>query len=218
MADIALVLEPRTERGSAASRRLRVAGRIPAVVYGHGDEPLSVTVDARELRGALNASARGSALFDLVLGKESHLAIVREVQRHPVRQTVAHIDFQVVGRDEVVPAEVQIILIGEALQVTRRGGVIDHTLMSLHVHAKPGDIPASIEVDITDMDFGQSIRVSDLQIAAGIAVDADPETVVAIAQAPRAAEAEGEAAGEAVEGEAAAGEAGGAGATEAAQS
>jgi large subunit ribosomal protein L25 len=197
MADIALVLETRTERGSASSRRLRTEGKIPAVVYGHGDVPLSVTVDAKDLRGALAASARGSVLFDLVLGSERHLAIAREIQRHPVRQTVAHVDFQVVGRDEVVPAEVSVVLVGEALAVTRQGGTIDHALLSIHLRAKPADIPTVIEVDITDMDFGSTIRVADLKLAPGIIVDLDPEAPIAVAQAPRAREEEGAEAGEA---------------------
>jgi len=148
MPDIALLLEPRAERGSASARRLRAAGRVPGVLYGHGDEPIAVSVDARVLRSALMA-VRGAPLFDVEIGDERHLAITREIQRHPVRQTVAHVDFQVVSRDEVVPAEVAIVLVGEALNVTRAGGNVDHALLSLHVRAKPADIPESIEVDNT---------------------------------------------------------------------
>jgi large subunit ribosomal protein L25 len=202
MADIALVLETRTDRGSAASRRLRTEGKIPAVVYGHGDTPLSVTVDAKDLRGALAASARGSVLFDLVLGAERHLAIAREIQRHPVRQTVSHVDFQVVSRDEVVPAEVAVVLVGEALTVTRQGGTIDHALLSIHLRAKPADIPSVIEVDISEMDFGSTIRIADLKLAPGILIDLDPEAPIAVAQAPRAREEEAGEVGEGTEAEA----------------
>jgi large subunit ribosomal protein L25 len=185
MSDIALALEHRRERGSAASRRLRASGRVPAVVYGHGDNPVAVSVDARELRSALAASARGSVLFGLTVGGEEHLAIVREIQRHPVRRTVAHIDFQVVSRDEIVPAEIAVVLVGEALAVTRQGGTIDHSLLTLHVRAKPADIPASFEVDISEMEIGDALRVADIVIPEGLTTEVDPETPVVVALAPR---------------------------------
>jgi large subunit ribosomal protein L25 len=188
MADIALVLEPRTERGSASARRLRTDGRVPGVVYGHGDDPIPVSVDARQLRVALQASALGASLFDLVLGGESHLAIVRELQRHPVRLGIAHVDFQVVNRDEVVPAEVPVVLVGEALQVTRNGGSVEQSLLSIHLHAKPADVPSSIEVDITDLEIGHTIRVADLKISAGVHLDAEADAAVVVAQVPRGAE------------------------------
>ncbi len=204
MADIALLLEPRAERGSAAARRLRAEGRIPGVVYGHGDEPISVTIDARDLRSALTA-ARSAPLFNLAIGSERHLAIAREIQRHPVRQTVAHVDFQVVSRDEVVPAEIAVQLVGEALLVTRQGGSVDHALLSIHLRAKPADIPPVIEIDISELEIGKTIRVADLVLAEGVTIELDPETPIAVGQPPRArteeeAEGEGEAAEQGADG------------------
>ena len=184
MPDIALRAEPRSELGSPAARRARTEGRVPAVIYGHGQEPLPVTLDARELWSAL-AHAGGSVLFNVRVGSTEHLAIAREVQRHPVRQTVSHVDFQVVGRDEVVPAEVAITLVGEALKVTRAGGVVEHALLALRLHAKPADVPTSIEIDISDLEIGTTIRVSDLPFGPGVTVDIDGETPVAIGSAPR---------------------------------
>ena len=207
MADIALAAEKRDENGSGAARRLRAAGRIPAVVYGHGDVPVSISVDARSLRTAFSTAAGENVLLNLDVAGESHLAMARELQRHPVRRTIAHVDFQVVRRDEVVTAEVPLNVVGEALQVTRPGGNVEQALFTLHVHAKPADIPAGIEVDITDLELGQSIRVSELVIPRGVTIDIDPETPVIVAIAPRGLtageEAEEGAAVEAEEGAAA---------------
>lgn len=188
MPDIALAAEIRAARGSSSSRRDRTDGRIPAVIYGHGIDPVAITVDARELRGALNSQSGGSVLFSVNVGREHHLVIAREVQRHPIRQTVAHVDFQVVRRDEIISASVSINLVGETVKVTRAGGVIEHALLHLSVHGKPADIPSSIDVDVEQLEIGQAIRVSDLNLPAGVTTDLDPETPVVVAAAPHGAE------------------------------
>ena len=178
MADIALVAEQRNDQGSSASRRLRASGRIPGVVYGHGERPIAISVDGRALRQAFATDAGENVLFDLKIGKEKHLAMARDLQRHPVRRTIAHVDFLVVNRDEVVSAEVPLVLIGEALQVTRAGGNVDQALFTLHVKAKPADIPAHLEIDISDLQLGHAIRVSEIAIPASVMIDVDPETTV----------------------------------------
>lgn len=188
MPDIALAAEARAERGSSSSRRTRTDGRIPAVIYGHGIDPVAVTLDARELRGALNAQIGGSVLFNVNVGKDQHLVIAREVQRHPIRNTVAHVDFQVVRRDEVISATVQINLIGETTKVTRAGGIVEHALLHLQIHGKPADIPSSIEVDVEQLEVGMAIRVADLMLPEGVTADVDPETPVVVAAAPHGAE------------------------------
>lgn len=216
MPDIALAAEIRPERGSSSSRRTRTDGRIPAVIYGHGIDPLAITVDARELRGALNAQSGGSVLFNVNVGNDQHLVIAREVQRHPIRQTVSHVDFQVVRRDQIISATVAVNLLGETIKVTRAGGIIEHALLHLTVHGKPADIPSSIDVDVAQLEIGQAIRLSDLKLPAGVTTDLDPETPIVVAAAPHGAEVIEGAAGEegAVE-EAAASEAAGSEAVEA---
>ena len=184
MPDIALAAEVRAERGSSSSRRTRTDGRIPAVIYGHGIEPVAVTIDARELRSALNAQSGGSVLFNVNVGKDQHLVIAREVQRHPIRNTVAHVDFQVVRRDEIISASVTITLVGETTKVTRAGGIVEHALLNLPIHGKPADIPSSIEVDVEQLEVGMAIRVADLKLPAGVTADVDPETPVVVAAAP----------------------------------
>ena len=203
MPDIALTAEERAADGSRAARRLRAAGRIPGVLYGHGVAPTALSVDARELRAALSTDAGTNALFDLRVGSTTHLAIARALQRHPVRHRITHVDFQVVRRDELVPGEVPVHLTGEALAVTRQGGTIDHLIVAIPVHARPGEMPTAFELDIAELEFGMTLRVSDLVVPDSVQVDLDPETAVVVAHAPRGTGLEGEAVeGEAVEGEA----------------
>jgi large subunit ribosomal protein L25 len=207
MAEIALIAEARTENGTRPSKRLRATGRIPAIIYGHGVRPVPISVDARDLRLALSSEAGANALFEIAVNGERHLAIARELQRHPVRHTVAHVDFQVVRRDEVVPADVPLNLVGEALATTRAGGSIEHLVLSLHVRAKPAEIPVAFEVDISDLEIGGTIRLGEIVVPSGVTIEGDPEMSVVIAHPPRVATAEETAAEEAAAEPAAAGEA-----------
>ncbi|HUZ19106.1 MAG TPA: 50S ribosomal protein L25 [Acidimicrobiales bacterium] len=204
MAEITLVAEPREESGTAVSRRLRAAGRIPGILYGHGVTPVPLSVDARALRSALTTEAGVNVLFELDVAGQRHLAVARELQRHPVRQTVAHVDFQVVRRDEVIGAEVSLNLVGEAPAVTKNGGMVEHLVLTVHVRAKPADIPTSFEIDISELEIGSSLRIADLDVPEGVTIDADPETAVVIGHPPRVQAAEeGEGAEAASEGGAA---------------
>ena len=117
MAEVVLAAEVGRPTGSRAVRRLRREGKIPAVIYGHGTDPLPVAIVARELRIALNSEAGANQLLSLDTGSGTYLALAREMQRHPVAQTVTHIDFVIVRRDEVISADVPIVLVGEALEV-----------------------------------------------------------------------------------------------------
>ena len=204
MAEITLVAEPGRPTGSAAARRLRASGRVPAVVYGHGGEGTAVSVDGRDLRHALSGTSGLNQLLSLQVGSETHLAMARSLQRHPVRHTVVHVDFLIVRRDEVISAEVPIVLIGEARSVEQEQGLVEHLLTSLTVNAIPSLIPPHLEVDISELSIGDSVRVSDLTLPEGVSTDLNPDELVVLASMTRAAveeepageEAEGEAAGE----------------------
>ena len=197
MAEISLVAEAGRPSGTRASRRLRAVGKIPAVIYGHGIEPIPVAVDARELRAALGTEAGARALLQLKVGRDQHLALARQLQRHPVRQTVTHIDFQLVRRDEVVTAEVPVVLVGEALAVQRVAGTVDLEITQLAIKATPTTIPDRIEVDVTDMEIGDAVRVGDIRLPEGVETDVDPDTAVVVAHARHVALVEEEAAAEA---------------------
>ena len=203
MAEIQLVAETGRSEGSRVSRRLRHEGKIPGVVYGHGIDPIPVTVDARELRVALNGEAGTRALLDLRVGSEQHLAVARQLQRHPVRHTVIHVDFQVVSRDEVIAADVPVLLVGEAVAVQRGDGTVAQEMQTLQVKARPAALPPHIEVDVSELEIGQTIRVGDISLPDGVETDVDGELTVVTGQPPRAVSAEvpeGEAGAEAGEG------------------
>jgi large subunit ribosomal protein L25 len=212
MAEVQLAAEPRRQTGSSEARRLRAGGKVPAVLYGHGIEPQALVVDHRELRGALSQGAGLNALLLLQVDSARHLAMARQLQRHPVRGTVSHVDFVIVRRDEIVSAEVPIRLEGEAVEVHRSDGLIEQVLFALQIHATPGDIPPHIDVDISGLAVGDTVRVGDLKLASGVTTDIDPEEAVVVAAASTVAaeiEAEEEAAAEEAAAEAAeAGEAG----------
>ena len=195
MEEVSLVADVGRVKGSAQARRLRSHGKVPAVLYGHGIEPLSVAVDSRELRAALTSESGLNALISLDVGGKRHLAMARQLQRHPVRRSIDHVDFVIVRRDEVISAEVPVHLVGEAQEVERADGLVEQQLFSLVVHAKPGDIPNAIEVDISSLSIGDVIRVADLSLPAGVTTEVDPEDTVVAGQASRvAAEVEEEAA------------------------
>ena len=207
MAEITLVAEPGRATGSAESRRLRAAGRVPAVVYGHGADARSVSVDGRDLRHALSGEAGLNQLLSLHIGSETHLALARALQRHPVRHTVLHVDFQIVRRDEVITSEVPLVLTGEAKAVEQERGIVEQQLNFLTVKATPDKIPGHIEIDISGLTIGDGIRVGDLKLPAGVTTEVAPEEIVANATVSRVAVEEEAAEAEAAEGEAAAGEA-----------
>ncbi len=187
MPEVKIVAETGRRTGTRSSGRLRGDGRIPAVIYGHGIDPISIAVDARELRQALSTAAGLNALLSLDVDGTSQLTMARVLQRHPVRHTVMHVDFQIVRRDEVMSVEVQISLVGDADLVSRENGVVDQQLHSLTVKATPDRIPHGIEVDISALEVGSTIRVADIILPAGVETEVDPEAPVVVGQPPQAA-------------------------------
>jgi large subunit ribosomal protein L25 len=199
MAEVVLAAEIGRPRGSRAVRRLRREGKVPGVIYGHGTEPLPVAVGARELRVALNGEAGANQLLSLDTGSGSYLTLAREMQRHPVAQTVTHVDFVIVRRDEVISADVPITLVGEATEVHHGDGLVEQQMFTLAINALPANIPSGIEADVSELTIGGQVRVSDLVLPEGVTTDVDSETAVAIGQPPRVVVLEEEA--EAAEGE-----------------
>lgn len=200
MAEVVLAAEVGRPLGSRAVRRLRREGKVPGVIYGHGTEPIPVAVVARELRVALNSEAGSNQLLSLDTGSGTYLTLAREMQRHPVAQTVTHVDFVIVRRDEVISADVPITLVGEATEVHHGDGLVEQQMFTLSINALPTDIPSGIEADISALTIGGQVRVSDLALPAGVTTDVDPETAVAIGQPPRVVVEEEPTEGEAAEG------------------
>ena len=185
MAEVALVAEVGRTTGSAAARRLRTEGKIPAILYGHGIDPQPISVDRKALRAALAHEAGLNALFALEVDGTRHLAMAKQLQRDALKRSVSHVDFVIVRRDEIVSVEVPVHLVGEALGVEHADGMVEQQIFELAIEAKPADIPSAIEVDITDLTIGEAIRVSDLVLPAGVTTEVDGEEPVVIGQSTR---------------------------------
>jgi large subunit ribosomal protein L25 len=199
MPEITLHAEVGRPVGSRPARRMRREGKIPGVVYGHGTDPVPVAVVGRELRAALSGESGANTLLSLKAGDHTFLTLAREMQRHPVRGTVTHVDFQIVRRDEIIAAEVPITLVGEAVEVHHGDGLVDQQLFALPVRAKPADIPTVIEVDVSGLTIGAALRVADLQLPSGVTTDVDDEAPIVTGQPPRVQALEGEEAAEGAE-------------------
>jgi len=192
MPEITLTAEVGRESGTRITRRLRREGKIPGVIYGHGSDPVSVAVNGPDLRVALSGDAGTNQLIELVCGKERYLVLARQLQRHPVRGTLQHVDFQITGRDETVTVEVPVIIVGDAVEVRHADGAVDQQLFVIAVSARPGAIPSVLELDISAMVPGDILRVADLVMPEGAQAAVDPESAIAIAHVGRSAREEGE--------------------------
>jgi large subunit ribosomal protein L25 len=204
------------ETGSAASRRLRRENKIPGVLYGHGMEPLPLAVERRDLRIATSGPAGFNTVLDLTIagpdGSRVYPAIVKELQRHPVRRTVSHIDFIQVNLDEAITVSVPLRLEGEAVTVTQNNGLVDPAVDSIEVVTTPRHIPDEFVIDVTDLQMDSVIRLADVPMPAGVTPTGDPELAIVTVLVTRAALPEDAAEGEAAEGaEGEAGETGEAG-------
>jgi large subunit ribosomal protein L25 len=178
MSETVLLAESGRTTGSASARRLRTEDRIPGVVYGHGMDPLSVSVVRRDLRIALSGAAGLNTILDLTVDGEVYPTLVKDIQRHPVKRNVQHIDFIQVNLNEEVTVAVPVRLVGEAKDVEAEGGLVDLTMNELEVVTTPRNIPDEIVIDVTDMDMDSTIRVSDIPLPAGVTAAADPEVPV----------------------------------------
>ena len=194
MASTVLVANTGRPTGSAASRRMRTEDNIPGVLYGHGMSPVSVSVGRRDLRLALSGAAGLNTVLDLTVDGKVYPAIVKELQRHPVRRNVAHIDFLQVNLDEEITVSVPLRLEGEATKVANGGGLVDPAVDSIEVTTTPRTIPDEFVVDISAMDMDTVIRLSDIPMPAGVTPTGDPESPVVTVLTMRAELAEIEAA------------------------
>ena len=188
-----IVATPRTIIGKA-NRRLASAGQIPAVLYGHGREPLPLAVDRHEFELFLSHHASGGSLISLTIEGESKPAnvMIKELQMSPVKGNAMHIDFIAVRMDEKVHASVPVHHVGDSPGV-RAGGMVMAPVHSLTIEALPGDLPEAIEVDVSSMQLGDMLTAADVVVPDGVVILDDPETIVFSVAIGRAAEEEVEA-------------------------
>lgn len=151
----------RSDTGKGVARKLRADGKVPAVLYGQGVDATPLVVDARDLLHLLHSGAGANTLVDLVVDGEEHLAIPREIQRDHIHSKFVHVDFLAVSRTQTITVNVPIHEFGDAVGI-REGGVVEHHLRELQVECLPQDVPEQIEIDITDVELGGMIHVSDI--------------------------------------------------------
>ncbi len=199
MADqVDLASRPRVGSGKSEARALRREGRVPAIAYGVGLEATPVSVDARELYHALHTEAGDNAILRLIFDGQTHLALPRQVQRHPVRREVLHVDFVTVSRDVKVEVEVPIVLEGDAAGV-QEGGMLEQSHFAMNIEVLPLEVPGSLPVDVSGLGIGDVLRVGEVPLPDGVSLLDDPEQVVASVVMPaldipeEETEAEGEA-------------------------
>lgn len=204
MSQAKLVAQAGRQAGSSASRRMRAEGHIPGVLYGHGMEPLSLSVERRDLRVALSGPAGVNTVLALHVDGSKYDAVVKELQRHPVKRTVSHIDFLQVNMNEEITVSIPLRVHGEAAAVLAEDGMIDPAVDSIEVRTTPANIPPEFVYDVTDMQPTDVIRLEDLVMPSGVTPTGDPDMAIITVIFTAAAAAEIEALDAAVAEEAAA--------------
>jgi len=181
MSQSTLVASTGRETGSPASRRLRAADQIPGVLYGQGMTPVSVAVARRDLRIALSGPAGFNTVLQLQVDGKVYPAVIKDVQRHPVKRNVSHIDFLQVNMSETITVSVPLHITGEAKAVLAEGGLVDPSVDNIEVECTPGNMPNEFTVDISAMVPGDVIRLSSLTMPAGVVALGDPDMAIVTA-------------------------------------
>lgn len=193
MDEVSLRAEPRTDTGTRPARRLRRDGRVPAVVYGRGLTARPVTVAARDLFSALHTEAGLNALINVEIeGGDTVLTVAREIQRHPVRGDITHVDLIKVALDVAIEADVGIEYVGVPVGVRDEGGFVETIAATVTISALPTQIPSGIQIDIEDLGIGDSLSVSDLPEIEGVEYLDDPDRPLVTVLLPRLEEEEPE--------------------------
>ncbi len=187
MSTVSLNASSRAETGKGAARKIRQGGGIPAVIYGHGREPQSLSTISRETERLLKSIATSATVIELNIDGKVVRTLIREIQRHPFKRHIMHIDFQELVAGETISVYCPISYIGIPDGVRHEGGMLDQILHQLHIEVDPSNIPNHIDIDVTSLKVGKSIHVGELTLPAGIKVLDDAETTVCLVQAPKAA-------------------------------
>ena len=196
MADFELNAELRTDKGKGASRRLRRnADMIPAILYGAGQDPLSLTLAHKDIHKACQNEAFFSHIITINADGNSQQAIVKDLQRHPAKDRIMHADFLRIQMDQAITVEVPLHFLNEdsCLGVRQGGGKVSHNMTSIEISCLPGDLPEYIEVDIEHLDLGDAIHMSELRLVEALSIPslqqgADHDHVVVSVNAPKRAE------------------------------
>ncbi len=184
---ITLKAEARSTKGKGAARQLRAQGKVPAVVYGHGRTPESLILSASDLEKALTGVSAESTLVDLKIGRQRVKTLIREVQRHPTRSEITHVDFLEIHADEKIRLSVPIHLEGSPDGVRNAGGVLDQVLREIEIEVLPRDIPERFTLDVTELGVAKSLHVRDIALG-DLTVLTDRDATVCTVIPPRVEE------------------------------
>ena len=199
MATASLSAEPRSETGKGVARKLRAAGRVPAVVYGHAREATSLSLVTRDLEKLLSQISAGSTVIELSLDGAVTKTLIREVQRHPFKKQILHVDFQELVAGEKVLVDLPLVFVGVPEGVRLSGALLEQILHSIEVRVDPAHIPNHVDVDVSHLAMGHSLHVRDIVVPEGVEVLSDEDATICAVTAPRAvveAVPEGDAAAE----------------------
>jgi large subunit ribosomal protein L25 len=185
MAELIVQAQNRTEFGKNVNRRLRASGRIPGVIYGSDLETLHVSVDPSDVVRILQSESGHNTIFKLKVDNTLADVLIRDLQLDPLKGTLIHADFQTVAMDEVMEFQVPVEVQGTAVGVKNHGGILDVVLREIEVECLPGEVPDSIPIDISELEIGNSVRVSELAVDEKVKILSDGELVVVHVVPPR---------------------------------
>lgn len=184
---VSIAAERRTAKGKGGARQLRLQGKVPAVIYGHGREPENLTLSLGELEKALVGVAAESTVIDLSVDGTPVKTLIREIQRHPVRTRIIHVDFYEIHAGEKITLAIPVLLVGIPEGVKNGGGVLDQVLREVQILVDPANIPEHITADVTALIIGRSLHVRDLKVE-GATIITEADSTVCTVVAPRAEE------------------------------
>lgn len=188
MATASLNASPRTDTGKGVARKLRAAGQVPGVIYGHGREPQSLTINAREFKRLAERIRITSTVIELALDGKVARTLIRELQRHPISRDALHVDFQELVAGEKVNVSVPLRFVGTAEGVKTGGGILEEVMHQIDVRVDPSNIPDHIDVDVTALTIGHGLHIRDLVLPEGVEVLDDADNTVATVTPPKAEE------------------------------
>ncbi len=184
MATVQFSATKRSDTGKGVARKLRAAGRIPGVIYGHAREPQALSLDTHTFVQLLQKVSYATTVFELDLDGTASNALIREIQRHPFKRDILHVDFQELVAGEKVTVQVPLAFVGASIGV-KEGGIIDQILHELSIRVDPMAIPHHIDVDVSPLAIGHSLHVSDIAVPEGVEVMTDEDATVCTCAAPK---------------------------------
>lgn len=188
MATVSLSATRRRDTGKGVARTLRREGRVPAVIYGRTRDAVPLSINARELSRLLEHISAENTVIDLSIDGDTSRTLIRQIQRHPVKRDILHVDLQELVAGEKVEVRIPIVLQGSPAGVRLSGGILDQVLRELRVRVDPANIPQRFDVDVTELNIGHSIHVNEISVPDGVEVLDDDEGTIATVVAPRAVE------------------------------